>query len=188
VPDGKPARIRVARCEGPVPLPTPDSSGGGEPPTLGPELAELPAEIRGGIVAARWTSPEPGILDPDTWMVDHDVQLEIVEAGDNEAPPPGDPASSAALLASDAVHPPMFVVRAGDRWGVGGPPAARLERLRLGPDEDDPGGVTEGIGIRTDGSLLPFHVARGLTDVSETGDVMALALAEHDLAPPAGVA
>jgi outer membrane protein OmpA-like peptidoglycan-associated protein len=188
VPDGTAARIRVVRCEGPVPLPTPDSSGGGEPPTLGPELADLGGEIHGGICAARWTSPEPGLLDPDTWMVDHDVQLEIVDAADNEAPPPADPSSSAALLASDAVHPPMFVIRAGARWGVGGPPGARLERLRFGPDEDDPDGVTEGIGIRTDGSLVPFHADHGVVEVSATGDVMALALSEHGIAAPGGIA
>jgi outer membrane protein OmpA-like peptidoglycan-associated protein len=177
--DGTSTTFRVVRCEGPVPVPPPDSLGGGEPPTLGPQLAEIPGEIHGGIAYARWTSPDAGVLDSETWYVDHDVQLAIDETTDNEAPPDGDPASSSSLLEADSVHPPVFVVRAGDKWGVSGPPGQRLERLRF--DEEDGAEPFEGIAIRTDGSLVPFLTDRSIVEVARTGDVISLALGDVDV-------
>jgi len=178
VPDGTPASFRVVRCEGPVPFPPPDSSRGGDPPTLGPTLAELEGDVRGGIAAARWTNPDDEILDPASWLVDHDVQLAIVELTDNEAPAEGDPASSASLLAADSVHPPVFLVQAASSWGISTPPGQRLERLRLGSDDLDPASVSEGIAIRSDGSLVRFMTDRGLVDMAR-GGIVSLALADR---------
>jgi outer membrane protein OmpA-like peptidoglycan-associated protein len=180
IPDGTTASIRVVRCEGRLPVPLPDSSGGGDPPTLGPLLAEIPAEIRGGICSGRWTSPEPGILDPETWVVDHDVQVEIMERADHEAPPAGNPGSSSSLLAADGLHPPVYVVRAADKWGVSSPPGQRLNRIRFGSGAA--AGPTEGLGVRTDGSLVRFAVDRGLVDVDEFAEVVSVAIADHNLA------
>jgi outer membrane protein OmpA-like peptidoglycan-associated protein len=176
VPDGTPARLRIVRCEGRLPVPLPDSSGGGEPPTLGPLLAEIPAEIRGGVCAGRWTSPEPGILDPGSWVVDHDVQVEIMEPGDHEAPAAGDPGSGAALLAADGLHPPVFVVRAGDKWGVSSPPGQRLNRVRFTDDAD-----RAGIGVSADGVVLPFAVTGGEVERENEQPVFGLVLADADV-------
>lgn len=184
VPDGTAAKFSVVRCDGPVPFPPPESSGGGDPPTLGSTLAEVDGEVRGGIAAARWTTPQDGILDPETWLVDHDVQLEIVESADNEAPADGDPASSTSLLAADSVHAPVFVVRAGTSWGVSTPPGQKLERLRVGADDLDPAAVTDGIAIRSDGSLVRFTTDRGLVQIAKTGGVVSFALADREPDPP----
>jgi peptidoglycan hydrolase-like protein with peptidoglycan-binding domain len=183
VGDGTPAKFRVIRCDGPLPVPLPDSSGGGDPPTLGPQLAEVAGEIHGGIAYGRWTSPDSGILDPDTWLVDHDVQLEIVEAADQAAPGDGDPASSTSLLAADSLHPPLFVVEAGGSWGVSPPPGQRLQRLRVDPGDIDPVGVAEGVAVRTDGSLVRFLTDQGLVELARRGGVISLTLTDRQLAP-----
>jgi outer membrane protein OmpA-like peptidoglycan-associated protein len=176
VPDGTAAQIRVVRCEGRLPVPLPDSSSGGEQPTLGPLLAELPAEIRGGICSSRWTSPDPGILDPETWVVEHDVPVEIMEAADHEAPPEGDPGSGSALLAADGLHPPLFVARAGDKWGISPPPGQRVNRLRFTDDED-----RTGIGVSGDGVVVPFGVAGGIVEQEAEGHVVGFLLAEANV-------
>ena len=184
VPDGTAAQIRVVRCEGRVPVPLPDSSAGGELPTLGPLLAELKAEIRGGICAARWTSPEPGVLDPDTWMVDHDFAVEIMDADDHAALAAADPGSGAALLAADGSHPPVFVARAGDKWGVSAPPGQRVNRLRFTDDED-----RTGIGVSGDGVVVPFGVAGGVVEQESDEHVVGFLLADANVpgAAPVGV-
>ncbi len=179
--DGTDATFRVIRCEGPVPVPPPDSLGGGDPPTLGTQLAEVSGDIHGGIASARWTSPDAGVLDPGTWLVDHDVQLSIDETADNEAPADGDPASGSALLAADSVHAPVFLVQAGDKWGVSGPPGQRLERVRFDALADDGAEATEGIAVRTDGSLVRFLTDESLVEVGRTGDVISLALSDLDV-------
>jgi hypothetical protein len=183
VPDGTAARIRVVRCEGPVPMPPPDSSQGGDPPALGPQLTELTAQIQGGICHARWTNPDEGVLDPETWMVDQDVQVEIVDPADHSAPADDDPASSTSILASVGMHPPVAVAVAGAKWGVSGPPGQRLNRVRVAPD------VTEdGVALRNDGSILVYAAEGGLVRGGETVDVISLALAEHEVTPADGSA
>lgn len=185
VADGTPATIRVVRCEGQVPFPLPDSSGGGQPPELGPVLAELPAEVHGGICSGRWATPDPVVFDANAWPVDHDVQLDIVDAADNAAPASDDPASSAAILAADPVHPPVAIFRAGEKWGVSGPPAARLNRIRFGPDADGPR-VNQGLALRTHGSLLPFVADGGLVGFDEAAEVVSLALPDQEVGVPEG--
>jgi hypothetical protein len=180
VADGTAALIRVLRCEGPVPMPPPDSSGGGSPPALGPELARVPARIQGGICHGRWTSPEPWVLDPDRWMVDHDVQIHILDEADHAEPAPGTPASGAGLLAATGSHPPVYVAEAGEYWGVAGPPGQRLNRVRLAPGEA--GDEQEGLAVVTAGPLVAFNATGGRLDAGEAVDVTRLAVADHDLA------
>ncbi len=182
MPDGTPARVRVVRCDRRPPLPPPDSSGGGPPPRLGQTLIELPAQIAGGVCAARWSSPDPQVLDSETWVVDHDVPLEILDPADHEAPAPGDPASGAALLAADALLPPVFVLEAGESWSVSPPPSTRLERVRVGPPNDEDELVEDGLGIRPDGSLVRFTADNGLADPERPADVVSIVVADHRLA------
>jgi hypothetical protein len=182
-PDGNGARIRVVRCEGPVPMPLPDSSQGGDPPALGPQLADVAAQVQGGICHARWTDPEADVLDPEAWMLDQDVQIEIVDPADHAAPADDDPASSTAIMGADAMHPPVFVAQAGAKWGVSGPPGQRLNRVHLAPDLTE-----DGVAVRNDGTLFLYAAEGGLIAGGETVDVLSLALAEHDVAPEQGVA
>ena len=184
VADGTPARIRVVRCEGPVPMPPPDSSGGGSPPALGPEVARVPAQIQGGICHGRWTSPEPWVLDPDSWMVDHDVQVHILDESDHAEPPVGSPDSGTGLLAATGMQPPLYVADAGERWGVSGPPGQRLNRVRFAPDEA--ADAQPGTAVATDGAVLPFTPTGGRVDAGEAVDVTSLALSGHGLADGGG--
>ena len=176
VADGTPARIRVMRCEGPVPAPLPDSSGGGAAPVVGPTLAELEAEIRGGICAGRWRSPDPDVMNSDTWIIDRDIEIEIHEPADHAAPADDDPASSTSLMDSDALHPPVYVVEAGDAWGLAGPPGQRLNRVRFGDEVAD-----DGVAVQSDGSVLPFGQQSGLVEAPEAVDVLSLAVSEREV-------
>jgi hypothetical protein len=111
-------------------------------------------------------------------MLDHDVQVEIVDPADHAALADDDPASSTAIMAADAMHPPVFVAQAGAKWSVSGPPGQRLNRVRVAPD------VTEGgVALRNDGSILVYATERGLVGGGPAVDVISLALAEHELTP-----
>jgi phosphatidylserine/phosphatidylglycerophosphate/cardiolipin synthase-like enzyme len=186
VPDNTPVRFTVIRCEGRVPDPLPDSSTTDQPPGLGPVLAQVDGQIRGGVAFARWTPPageDP--LDPEGWIVDHDIPLEIEDEEDHAAPAAGDPSSPEALLAADGMHPPVFLVQAGPHWALSGPPGARLDRLHF-LDEDE----AEGVVLGSDGRLTPISIRNGRVQGAGATPILGVAVAKRRVAlaadaPPA---
>lgn len=177
VPDGTPVQFTVIRCEQRVPTPLPESSTVEAPPTLGPTLATLAGIIKGGVAFARWTPPAgENLLDPERWLVDLDVELEVTDETADTSPGDGDPGSAEGLLAAIGVHPPVFLVEANGHWAISGPPGARLDRLRFS-DEDH----LEGMGLGSDGSLVPFTTLGGHAAGAGSTAVLAVGISERSL-------
>lgn len=164
VPDGTPAKLTVYRWKGKLPEPPPDSSRGDPRPEGHEVLATLDATIKGGVAWATWAYPEE--QDPfDLWRWFEDLDLDASEDAE-------------AVLARDAMSPPLFALEAGGAWGYSRPPGRRLSRVRF---TEQP--TSKGLALCSDGVVRAFKAMAGqpVRSLDEELHVFAVALDERGL-------
>jgi hypothetical protein len=168
IPDETSAKFTVFRCEGPVPMPPPDSFDGGSPPDVGPEIGSAQGKVMGGIAFARWQPPSDyDPFDYTDWLVDHDIDLRAY-SGDEEVPD-DDPATGEELMKLDGMHPPLFRIDAGGEWGYSTPPGQRLNRIFFVDEETE-----YGIAIRNNGSVVRYAAHSGIIEEDDDIDIISI--------------
>src|SRR5581483_10327033 len=153
LPDGA-CRFTVYKCDrADVPLPPPDSRGGGARPEPGTVLGTVAGTIQGGVASAAWTPPEGyHPFDHESWIVVHP-----------------DDATLEDMLAARPVEPPVFCVESGETWSFSLPPGVPLKRVAVSGKSD-----ARGTALTADGHLVPFQARGGNVDAADHVVVVAL--------------
>lgn len=157
IADETPAQFTIFQAEEAFYLPPANSSSGEEPPRMRTLLGEVSGEITNGVCTARW-EPPPG-YDPfkyESWLIDHDVNIEIYEAEDEAEPGENDPANATNLFNANGMSPPQFRIDVNEQWAVSEPPGQWLNRMHF---VDHPGAA--GTVVRSDGALQNFTAESG---------------------------
>lgn len=175
IPDGTPAKFSIYKCDKPLPMPPPNSTGGGTKPSFKKQLATVDGKISGGVCYARWKPPKDyDPFDYDCWLVDLDLDVEIFSDSDEEELKDDDPASVVSLFDNEAIEPPVFCIDAGGHWGFSSHPGKLLNRVRF---VNEP--KAAGIAIRSDGGILNFEARDGKVDVNDQTSIISLVLTER---------
>jgi len=135
LPDSNQAEVVVQMIPGGE---SKDTEGPGGAPSFGRELARLPGLVRSGVIYALWEPP----ADYDPFSREQWFRA----PGEREGEPwqPG-------------FQPPMFVVSAAGRWGLGAAPGHRADRIEF--EEPPEGGF---VVFTNDGKLRLVKTAEAL--------------------------
>jgi hypothetical protein len=176
IPDGTSAKFTIYKCDQPLPLPPPNSAGGGTRPSFKNQLGTVDGKISGGVCYARWKPPKDyDPFDYDCWMVDLDIDVEIYTDTDEEELDDSDPGSPNSLFDKQSIEPPVFCIDAGGHWGFSHPPGKLLNRVRF---VDDPSAT--GVALRGDGGIISFTANEGKVDIDDNTAIISLVLSEKE--------
>lgn len=174
IPDGTSARFTIYKCDKPLPIPPPNSSGGGTKPSFQNQLGTVNGKISGGVCYARWRPPKDyDPFDYDCWLVDLDIDVEIFTDADEEELVDSEPGSVVTLFDKQAIEPPVFCIEAGGHWGFSHHPGKLLNRVRF---INEP--KAAGAALRGDGGIVNFEASDGKVDIDDNTTIISLVIAE----------